>query len=586
MDLKEQVKASVLRYLPDLDDTDAEKVGAHIVSMKLRKIDQLKDVRVEDLSGTGPLSIFDARALVRAWQHGETGQSENNTEFQDRTENQRAQRPGVQASSQEAGPSTSTRRSSTTHRNHREWDFDINWSDLYNISPQLKDRLKKGKKLTPRMRREVIKRLVSQVRNKVKGVKRDICVQVMMDMKEKYAASFSSELAGGKIGKKTMVFKMQSHFDDVRRAKRKTPTENEAPAIKPAYGCMKWRCASPQGETQESLEEKQEALKQHFETVRPAAWDWDFIHKTMEITYGEQRKVLNKQAESLETAKKQLLAANRNKKGKKNNPPAQEQNNENIVVLTTEEIRNKWPFLFHPSCMDKHFKVLTQKELLASFTAYFTPQEAGKPSQGENVMKFLLKKEKSNTEEYNTSAKKLAKMMRRQKDVLPPHNAELVTLLRLLVRKFQEDEEALFIKIDETATEDDIPKLDEIPKTPRLFIAGSKILKYSRIYFTVDGDVAGTADTLLEGIALLFGAYFVLNLNYDANAQITLEFIQRCIVLMNPIRGNKRPPKEAGGQFNPRSIHPALKKFDTKFEDFLVEEYGTHSSATSSEEML
>ena len=39
--------------------------------------------------------------------------------------------------------------------------------------------------------------------------------------------------------------------------------------------------------------------------------------------------------------------------------------------------------------------------------------------------------------------------------------------------------------------------------------------------------VVGTADNLLAGIGMLFASYFVFNLEYDAEAQVTLEFIQR-----------------------------------------------------------
>lgn len=43
----------------------------------------------------------------------------------------------------------------------------------------------------------------------------------------------------------------------------------------------------------------------------------------------------------------------------------------------------------------------------------------------------------------------------------------------------------------------------------------------------MDKQMLGTADTLLEGIQLLFAAYYVFNLEYEAEAQVTLEFFQR-----------------------------------------------------------
>ena len=60
-----------------------------------------------------------------------------------------------------------------------------------------------------------------------------------------------------------------------------------------------------------------------------------------------------------------------------------------------------------------------------------------------------------------------------------------------------------------------------------LFISGRTILKPSKIFLTSDGTVLGTAANIEEGIALLFSSYYVFNLEYAAQAQVTLEFFQR-----------------------------------------------------------
>lgn len=49
----------------------------------------------------------------------------------------------------------------------------------------------------------------------------------------------------------------------------------------------------------------------------------------------------------------------------------------------------------------------------------------------------------------------------------------------------------------------------------------------TKIFFSADGTLLGTAENLLEGLELLFCSYFVLNLVYAPKIQITLEFIQR-----------------------------------------------------------
>lgn len=61
------------------------------------------------------------------------------------------------------------------------------------------------------------------------------------------------------------------------------------------------------------------------------------------------------------------------------------------------------------------------------------------------------------------------------------------------------------------------------------FLGGKDIFDTANkyIYFCMDGSVAGYADSIEDAFKMLFASYFVFNLMYAANAQITLEFIQR-----------------------------------------------------------
>lgn len=43
----------------------------------------------------------------------------------------------------------------------------------------------------------------------------------------------------------------------------------------------------------------------------------------------------------------------------------------------------------------------------------------------------------------------------------------------------------------------------------------------------MDGFVHGTAQSMVEAVGLLFSAYYVFNLNYAPEAQVSLEFMQR-----------------------------------------------------------
>lgn len=58
---------------------------------------------------------------------------------------------------------------------------------------------------------------------------------------------------------------------------------------------------------------------------------------------------------------------------------------------------------------------------------------------------------------------------------------------------------------------------------------GTTIFTEGQVYFSMDRQLLGTADGFIEGIAMLFASYFVFNLEYAAEAQITLEFLQRLL---------------------------------------------------------
>lgn len=314
----------------------------------------------------------------------------------------------------------------------REWDFAIDWHDLYNIDNSLKKNLKKGKKLKKAQKKEVIRRIVLQVKKNAHHAKRSIFRQIVRDMKDKYPVSFSSELAGGKINRGSLCGKMQSKYDESKRPSRKTEREEEAPAIKAAYGCKRWRATSlPDGETQESLVQRQREMEEYFEQTRPSAYDQEYIKINMTLTFGLQRKDINMQAEQLEKAKKQQQKSKR--KGAQ--LEMEEENVDDIQLTTTEIIRDRWPFLFLPQGMMAHFKQLTQIELSDTMAAFFNEGAAAK------ILNFLRETNKG-------KKKKIIKRMEKERDNLPEHNAELIAILQLVMRRFKEPEDALWLMVD------------------------------------------------------------------------------------------------------------------------------------------
>nr|XP_047137387.1 uncharacterized protein LOC105850408 [Hydra vulgaris] len=99
----------------------------------------------------------------------------------------------------------------------------------------------------------------------------------------------------------------------------------------------------------------------------------------------------------------------------------------------------------------------------------------------------------------------------------------------------------------EHANVDDIEKDITLPLSPCIVFAGiffahigTCIFKCNSFYLVVDRHVIidNLANPLLT-LVVLFAAYYVLNVGYPVEIAATLEFLQRCIVKMNPEKGNK-----------------------------------------------
>ncbi|KAK4294678.1 hypothetical protein Pmani_000062 [Petrolisthes manimaculis] len=56
-------------------------------------------------------------------------------------------------------------------------------------------------------------------------------------------------------------------------------------------------------------------------------------------------------------------------------------------------------------------------------------------------------------------------------------------------------------------------------------------------YFIADG-------RQIYALAMLFSSYYIFNIQYPSDAEATLEFIQRCMVGINPDRGHKAEKKK------------------------------------------
>ncbi|XP_065677324.1 uncharacterized protein LOC105850076 [Hydra vulgaris] len=118
-----------------------------------------------------------------------------------------------------------------------------------------------------------------------------------------------------------------------------------------------------------------------------------------------------------------------------------------------------------------------------------------------------------------------------QGNVLAPLVAAILGICQFL----KESSEFLFHQTMEHANVDDIEKDITLPFSPCISFAGTCIFKCNSFYLVVDLHVIidNLANPLLA-LVVLFAAYYVLNVGYPVEIAATLEFLQRCIVKINP----------------------------------------------------
>ncbi|XP_032363507.1 uncharacterized protein LOC116676683 [Etheostoma spectabile] len=123
-------------------------------------------------------------------------------------------------------------------------------------------------------------------------------------------------------------------------------------------------------------------------------------------------------------------------------------------------------------------------------------------------------------------------------------------LLQGLVKYLSEEQKVLLINEEDA--------LAELPSTPCIIV-----MDEGRYKMSVDEVPVNIIGCPLVAVSYMFSLYYVLNIKYPTGAALTLEFIQRCLLGINPERGTKA--EKRGKQYN---IPPKLLRFLSDLNDF------------------
>lgn len=139
--------------------------------------------------------------------------------------------------------------------------------------------LERGKRSNPRMRREMVRIVVSEMMQKRSCINKRSFKEVAKKMVAKYPKSLQDIIEGDVIGPgyHSLVKQLQNRIENVKRCttqkirKRKHRTEDsdtdkvppeQRAAVQDTYGCTNWDLKFPPlGETVESQQERKEKLK-------------------------------------------------------------------------------------------------------------------------------------------------------------------------------------------------------------------------------------------------------------------------------------------------------------------------------------
>ncbi|KAJ1528971.1 hypothetical protein ONE63_007338 [Megalurothrips usitatus] len=492
---KAKIRQNLKRALPDMDLVKNSEVTDYLYDNGFTKIEDLQYVQFEDIKDLMPLAW--SRKLIAHWK----------------------QTSAASASTSREGP-----------RGHSS--YTVKWDKL----PENMLELFRTKKALKNSEINELVRLVhADVVKTVPNCERGIFANIANDMAMKYPDSIKDIILSGKVSKnlttaEKLKTKFWNRFDNQNRDPSRNRLQVEAPRRPEAYGCLRWQVLDlPDEETLETLEAKAEELKTTYQTQTRQNWDWRRdIRPKMTLTYCLQRRDINSQLKT-KRARGAIPAL--------------------TTPCTTDQIAEKWPFLFANEGMLHHFQELTGKDFKKSLSEWL-------PEIQEEMIDYLSRQSHEND--------KIKYAMRTAQKRRTGSDTELKAIILMLLKYFKEDSKCIMIMVQEPITMNEIEREVALPGTPIIVGTGKSWFHASKFYFGLDGKLRGSASTFSRGLGLLFCSYFVFNIKYVAKAAKTLDFIQRSIPEINPEKGSKAPATSRGK----RQISFQLLKLNTDFQSY------------------
>ncbi|CAL8361427.1 unnamed protein product [Arctogadus glacialis] len=492
-----QISNAIAAVLPDLPDQVVKSVEDALKTLGAVTTDDLKYIAEGDLLPV--LKPIQDRRLVAAWAQKDS--------FTPTPAPACSPPVSLQSSLSSVTPSptssTATSSPSGSYRPAPNWidNFQIPWQKL---SEEILQSLERQKRPSPKLRREMIRIVVSEMIKICKNPTKHNTTEIAKRMVARYPKSLQDVIDGDVIGLgyHSLAKQLQSRVENVKRPdtpkiqKRKAASDDDTDeisaeqraSVQDTYGCVNWMPKHlPLPETVESQLEKKEKMK----TFEDMNYNSDVVKDFIKSTYFTQRKEINNGA-------------------------------------SIQKLSQDWPFLFKEVGMAAHFQELTGVSLIVSFLAnvdkkgarllnFFKRVDAHKHKQ---VLDALLKLETERGQSTGCSE-------------------EVIQMVLLLMAHFDEKEQHLFHYVEKTSLAEEV-QMENVPPTPCLIVCGSSCFASETFMLSIDRKVVNDHITsFTSAICLMFGSYYCLNIHYPVDLRSTLEFLQRCFFSINPENGTK-----------------------------------------------
>jgi len=167
--------------------------------------------------------------------------------------------------------------------------------------------------------------------------------------------------------------------------------------------------------------------------------------------------------------------------------------NDDGKPLPVTSIREKIPYLFEEMNLVKHFEMLTATRVDQIYKKI------------EDNRLVLTKYLQSLTE-----------------------NARVLEVVQALAQQFKETTESFIILRDETSSNAEVLASD-LPASPCIAVLGT-LKQHSRLLLITEKTLLFEAEQQPRALLLVFAMFFTLNMEYPAEADCTLEYLQRCFI--------------------------------------------------------